>query len=131
MDKTRIIKLCEKIELCIDNVFNTGCTSDYRVISTCLKNIAEELAKHDKWIPCSEKLPEQDELVLVAVYGSDMIILLDGESVADAFERTRKQGYVTVGFIGSDGWYGADWYPMMIAPTYWMHMPGLPEGFKT
>lgn len=79
------------------------------------------------WIACSERLPEKNERVIVAIYGSDMIIPNDGETLQEAIERGRKEGYATVAFLGSDGWYGADWFPLMIQPTYWMPKPDLPE----
>ena len=79
------------------------------------------------WIPCSERLPDQGERVIVAIFGSDMIMPNEGETLQDAIERSRKEGYITVGFIGSDGWYGADWFPLMVHPSYWMPKPDLPE----
>lgn len=82
-----------------------------------------------QWIPCSERLPKQNCEVLVCCYGSDLIVTKDGETIAEAVERTRREFVrVTVGFIGSDGWYGADWFPMMVTPTYWMPLPEPPEG---
>lgn len=81
----------------------------------------------NRWIPCSERLPEQGKRVIVAIFGSDMIIPNEGETLQDAIERSRKDGYITVGFIGSDGWYGADWFPLMVHPSYWMPLPERPE----
>lgn len=81
----------------------------------------------NRWISVEDALPEQGERVIVAIFGSDMIMPDDGETLQDAIERSRKEGYITVGFIGSDGWYGADWFPLMVHPSYWMPKPELPE----
>lgn len=51
-----------------------------------------------------------------------------GETVGDSFRRVQNDVVrVSVGFIGSDGWYGADFCPLVVAPTYWMPLPEPPE----
>lgn len=90
-------------------------------------DFAAKACKPD-WIPCAERLPEEDKMVIVCCFGSDMIMPNPGESLEDAIKRTRKEIVtVTMGFIGSDGWYGADWCPMIVTPTYWMPLPEPPE----
>lgn len=81
-----------------------------------------------KWIPCSERKPELWHKVIVTVKGTDYITCEDGESIAEAIERTRKVRRVDVGFVGSDGWYGADGYPMVVDPIAWMPLPEVYEG---
>lgn len=82
-----------------------------------------------EWIPCSERMPEQNREVIVCCYGSDLIVTQEGETIEDAVKRISEEYVtVTVGFIGSDGWYGADWFPMMVTPSYWMPFPEPPEG---
>lgn len=81
-----------------------------------------------QWIPCKERLPEQDCAVLVCCYGSDLILTREGETLTEAVKRKRREIVrVTVGFLCSDGWYGADLFPMMVFPTYWMPLPEPPE----
>lgn len=110
---------------------NKNAEQQYRSYSTWMSyEIADDIRDApavNRWIPCSERLPEPGERVIVAIFGSDMIMPNEGETLQDAIERSRKEGYITVGFIGSDGWYGADWFPLMVHPSYWMPKPDLPE----
>lgn len=81
-----------------------------------------------EWIKCKDKLPEQERMVIVACYGSDIVIPREGETVHQTRERlNREVNRVDVGFIGSDGWYSSDGFPMIIAPTYWQPLPEAPE----
>lgn len=95
------------------------------------KSLAEiymDGAKQNNWIKCSDQLPNENVMVIIATYGTDMIMTKDGESLADAIKRNRREMVsVSCGLIGSDNWYGADWYPLMVKPTYWMPMPTAPE----
>lgn len=101
------------------------------------KSLAEiymDGAKYNLWIKCSDQLPNEYVIVIIATYGTDMIMTKDGESLADAIRRSRREIVsVSCGFIGSDGWYGwygADMYPLIVQPTYWMPMPTAPEAPK-
>jgi hypothetical protein len=31
-----------------------------------------------------------------------------------------------MGFLSEEGWCGADMFPMMIQPTFWMNLPDAP-----
>lgn len=77
-----------------------------------------------EWIPCSERLPEEGEEVLITIRGSDVIVLKDGETLEEAVIRTRNEVcYVSTGFIGEDGWYTADGFPCVVEPVAWMPLP--------
>ena len=91
--------------------------------------IMSEESKEQKlqWIPCSERLPEQDERVIVCYFGSDLIMPMQGETVTEAIARIGKIPTVTMGFLSDDGWYGADYFPMMVHPQFWMPLPDPPE----
>lgn len=73
-----------------------------------------------EWIPCSKKLPKKSKLVWVTIKGHDCIIPMNGETLEQAQERINKIRWVTQGFLGSDGWYGMDSYPMVVEPIAWM-----------
>jgi hypothetical protein len=79
------------------------------------------------WIPCSERLPEQDTMVIVCYYGSDCIFPMQGETVTEAVARQNKVPTVTMGFLSDEGWNGADFFPLMVQPSFWMPLPDAPE----
>ena len=71
------------------------------------------------WIPCSKQMPVEGVAIWVTIAGHDLIICKDGETIEDAVDRISKTRWVTQGFLGSDGWYGADGYPMKVRPIAW------------
>ena len=82
-----------------------------------------------EWIPVEKKQPKEDEMVLVTIRGSDVITQKEGETVEQAIERIwREVVYVSVGFLGEDGWYGADGFPMIVQPVAWMSLPAPYKG---
>lgn len=83
-----------------------------------------ELPSAQRWIPCSERLPEKYTMVLTTTIGTDFVIQRDNESLEDAIERCMKSpGRVSIGLIGQDGWYDADYLPSTISPSAWMPLP--------
>ena len=80
------------------------------------------------WIKVSEKKPEVDEMVIVACYGSDIIRPNEGESIGECMARLQRECItVTLGYLDEEGfWNGADYFPMMIAPTFWQPLPDPP-----
>ena len=94
------------------------------------KTYVEQQPSAQQWIPCSERMPEEYEEVWITLRGSDMIVCKDGETLEEAAERVWKENIrVSIGFYGSDGWYGIDGYPSMISPVAWMPM-NEPEPYK-
>lgn len=99
------------------------------VIERAIEKIRQEGYTVQKWIPCSERLPEQNTMVIVCCYGSDVIIpdYSRGESIEEAIQRIGAIPDVTIGFCDEEGWIGADMFPMMVQPTFWMSLPSAPE----
>lgn len=86
-----------------------------------------------EWIPCSERIPAPGVVVLTAIYGSDIIVREDGETLEQAVERSFSgPGSVSISFIGGDGLWCDGYYggPEIIAPTYWMDFPEAPPNPK-
>lgn len=97
-------------------------SSDGDFVSKCVDYL-KEVKPAQRWIPCSERTPEEYEEVWVTIRGSDMIVCKDGETLAEAAERVWKENIrVSIGFYGSDGWYSIDGYPSMVSPVAWMPM---------
>lgn len=105
-----------------------------KVVSQCISSdyckgwndAVAEMEKY-KWHDLRKNpddLPPFNEVVLVYIVGSDIIYTLEGETIADAIERTRNSckrtgaGY----YDGDEGWIGIDGYPMIITPTAWKYI---------
>ena len=88
-----------------------------------IKSILENLPSANQWIPCSERLPEEGRFVLTTIIETDIVYQDEGETIEEALKRSMKMKRVSVGFIGSDGWYGADGYPEIVTPRAWMPLP--------
>ena len=81
------------------------------------------------WISVDERLPERGIMVLTAIFGTDVIMPMDGETPEDAMERClHRPARASIGFVDEDGcWCGADGWPEVIQPKYWMEMPETPK----
>ena len=92
---------------------------------------AEWKSAKPEWIPCEKQMPEPEESVWVCYFGRDLIMpdYKNGETLEECMARIEKIPTVTIGFIGSDGWYGIDGYPLIISPSFWMPLfkPEPPE----
>lgn len=85
------------------------------------------------WIRCEDEMPNKEVAVLATIWGSDLIICEDGETLIEAMERIRKEiRYVTVArwYGEKEGWVGADGYPMVVHPVAWAELPEPYEGEK-
>lgn len=82
-----------------------------------------------EWIKCDEKLPERGRMVLVAVYGSDLIKCLPGETWEQAAARIRRTvRRVEAAWIDEEGnWCDDNGWLLAIQPIWWMPMPDAPE----
>lgn len=82
-------------------------TNRYRL----MKKLAEEREKH-RWIPVTERLPEEDVSVLAIVSGTP--------STNVALYKT----IVIAEYFGNEGWFIGEWPDWMDAsPDYWMPLP--------
>lgn len=78
-----------------------------------------------RWILCTDRLPEDERTVWVTVKGHDVIIVEDGETLEEAVDRVMKIRWVTQGYYcreeGEEGWndpmFGT---PLMVQPIAWM-----------
>ena len=84
-----------------------------------------------EWISCAERMPEKGVEVWGAVYGSDVIVARDTETIYQAMKRSLKENQraVICTWMGeNDGWYHDGFY-MTVRPTMWMPIerPDVPE----
>lgn len=98
-----------------------------RMISVLPGKGGKKMADGLKWISCDEREPEKYELVIVLIYGHDVIIQQDGETLEDAIRRTMNKCHTSCGYLGGEGWCDPEGYPMIIKPSYWMKIPDPPE----
>lgn len=93
-----------------------------------------------KWIPCEKELPPLGVDVIVTIWGADLIICKEGETVEDAVKRVDNEvRYTTIAQYVRDrdldgnewmDWFGADGFPMIVKPVAWMPMPEPYMGVK-
>ena len=93
------------------------CPRFNHVIREALKDAGQ------RWIPCSERLPEPYAHVILTIRGTDMIKVEDGETLEQALERNNQTYWVTKGYLADDGWIGGDGFPLIVKPIAWMEFP--------
>lgn len=84
---------------------------------------AEPERKTGGWIPCSERLPEKHQMVLTTIKGVDLFRECVDKNFFEALATAKKRTWVSVGYLGDDGWYGADGFPQIVQPIAWMPVP--------
>lgn len=99
--------------------------SDPLNVLTEMRDRIEALPSADKgrWIPCSERLPEKHQMVLTTIKGVDLFRECMDKNFFEALATAKKRTFVSVGYLGDDGWYGADGFPQIIPTVAWMPMP--------
>ena len=80
-----------------------------------------------RWIDVKDQLPEKFERVVVLVYGHDVIIPMNGETMEDAIRRISNMKRTTLAYYCNEGWIDGDGYPMIVKPSFWMRLPDPPE----
>ena len=83
------------------------------------------------WIRCEDRMPEKGVQVWGAVYGTDVIVARDTETVLEAMRRSYKENrraVVCEWWGPEDGWYNNGCY-MVVQPRLWMPIewPQVPE----
>lgn len=95
-----------------------------------MRDLVATYEGQQRWIPVTERLPERGQFVLAAIYGTDMIVQEDGESLEDAVRRARSgPGRVEMGYLDEDGYWTETAFgsPMVVMPQYWMSVPEPPK----
>ena len=91
-------------------------------INKLTKAISEQPTEQH-WIPCSENLPEKGEIVLVTMIGGSIVFQREGETLAEAIERCKKFGRVSIGCVDDNGWQILDCLHFSVTPCAWMPLP--------
>ena len=81
------------------------------------------------WINCEDRLPEKGEVVITAIFGTDLIIQEEGETLEEAVKRSNEEPHTTISFLDDDGlWCDAFCGgPEIVTPSYWTTFPNPPE----
>ena len=85
-----------------------------------------------RWIPVTERLPEDGVTVWVTIKGHDVIKCEEGETLEQAIARISKIRWVTQGYWSEEehGWNDPSFgCPLMVKPIAWMPIE-TPEPWK-
>lgn len=105
------------------------CANEHKQLASWLEELQTRREQDQlNWIPCSERLPDPDVVVLVSISGTDIISRNEGESLEEALERNFKtkrrikHGYISAE-EGEEGWCTLEGWPMIVAPVAWLPLP--------
>ena len=75
-----------------------------------------------KWVNCKDRMPPEGQYVFGAVYGTDVIIPQEGESIRNAVVRTATEHPRTMicQWCGEEEGWWANHGMMIIQPRFWM-----------
>lgn len=75
-----------------------------------------------EWINVDDRMPEEGTYVFGAVYGTDVVIRHEGESMRDAIIRStvsHPRVKICQWCGNEEGWY-SDFGMMVVTPRFWM-----------
>lgn len=84
---------------------------------------ALEKAQEQRWIPISERLPDDGSEVWVTIKGSDVIKVEAGETIEQAIDRVNRIRWVTRAYWSEEehGWNDPTFgCPLVVQPIAWM-----------
>lgn len=90
-----------------------------------------------EWVSVMERLPDPDRMVLTAIYTTDLIWQMDGETIEEAAARVQAEAAARprreiCAWNEQDGWYECVFgSPMICQPEYWLEIPDAPRKEQT
>ena len=123
-DKQNLICAWEKFTKAILNAAEALNNYFEHANDTAIQDLLKRLMPtENSWIPCSERLPEKHQMVLTTIKGVDLYRECVDKNFFEALATAKKRTLVSVGYLGDDGWYGADGFPQIIPTVAWMPLP--------
>lgn len=101
----------------------------YHALSWAIQALNERTGR---WIPVSERLPEDGSEVWATIKGSDVIKVEAGETIEQAIDRVNRIRWVTRAYWSEEehGWNDPTFgCPLVVQPIAWMPIEK-PEPYK-
>ena len=95
----------------------------YDKYPTCLEEAIDYIYQTPRWIPVSERLPDDGSEVWVTIKGSDVIKVEAGETIEQAIDRVNRIRWVTRAYWSEEehGWNDPTFgCPLVVQPIAWM-----------